>query len=129
MIAQVGCTARASHIIIGVIVNNQSSVIHRTRRWIPSPRSCAFVVVLRTICAVIAFGGVSCRGADDVLTPHRVAVLRQVTSAVISPDGSRIAYTLSVPRNPNVERDGELGLSFGSRTRAEAQRGRSSLAK
>lgn len=34
------------------------------------------------------------------LTPFDVMRIRTVTSAVISPDGSRIAYTLSVPRNP-----------------------------
>jgi len=33
--------------------------------------------------------------ASDVLTPHRVAELRSVGSAAISPDGSRIAYTLA----------------------------------
>lgn len=44
---------------------------------------------------------------ENVLTPHRVAELRLVTSAVMSPDGSRVAYTLSVPRKPNVDDDGE----------------------
>jgi dipeptidyl aminopeptidase/acylaminoacyl peptidase len=45
--------------------------------------------------------------ADEVLTPHRVAELRSVTSAAISRDGAHIAYTLSVPRKPNVDDDGE----------------------
>jgi len=48
-----------------------------------------------------------CRAAEDVLTPHRVAELRLVTSAVISPEGTRVAYTLGVPRKPNVDDDGE----------------------
>jgi len=43
----------------------------------------------------------------NLLTPHRVAELKTVTAAIISPDGQHIAYTLSVPRKPNVEDDGE----------------------
>jgi dipeptidyl aminopeptidase/acylaminoacyl peptidase len=45
--------------------------------------------------------------AEDVLTPHRVAELRSVTGAEISPDGIRTAYLLSVPRKPAVDEDGE----------------------
>ena len=44
--------------------------------------------------------------ADDVLTPWDVARIRTVTSVVPSPDGSRIAYLLTVPRDPMVEDDG-----------------------
>lgn len=40
------------------------------------------------------------------LTPHKVASLRTVESAVMSPDGSQIAYTLSVPRTPFKDEDG-----------------------
>ena len=36
----------------------------------------------------------------DTLTPRDVAALRAVDSPKISPDGSKIAYILSVPRNP-----------------------------
>jgi dipeptidyl aminopeptidase/acylaminoacyl peptidase len=42
----------------------------------------------------------------QVLTPHRVALLRSVASALISPDGTRVAYVLSVPRTPMVDEDG-----------------------
>ncbi|HVS19487.1 MAG TPA: prolyl oligopeptidase family serine peptidase, partial [Planctomycetota bacterium] len=42
----------------------------------------------------------------DVLTPHDVAGLRGVTSVALSPDGSTIAYTLAVPREPGVDDDG-----------------------
>jgi dipeptidyl aminopeptidase/acylaminoacyl peptidase len=56
---------------------------------------------------VLASSAQLCRAADDVLTPHRVAELRLVTSAIISPDGGQVAYTLSVPRRPNVDDDGE----------------------
>ncbi len=44
--------------------------------------------------------------APEVLTPHRVAELRAVGSAVVSPDGRHVAYTLSVPRKPLVDDDG-----------------------
>jgi dipeptidyl aminopeptidase/acylaminoacyl peptidase len=43
---------------------------------------------------------------DDVLTPHDVAGIRSVSAAAISPDGSRVAYTLGVPRKPLVDDDG-----------------------
>lgn len=44
--------------------------------------------------------------AQDVFTPQHVAKVRTVASAVISPDGSSIAYTVSVPRRPLVDEDG-----------------------
>jgi dipeptidyl aminopeptidase/acylaminoacyl peptidase len=58
-------------------------------------------------CLLALTTGHSFAAVEDVLTPHRVAELRLVTSAVISPDGNRVAYTLSVPRQPNVDDDGE----------------------
>jgi dipeptidyl aminopeptidase/acylaminoacyl peptidase len=55
--------------------------------------------------------------ADEIFTPHHVARLRIVTSAVVSPDGQAIAFTLSVPRRPLAEDDGpawqELHLTRG----------------
>ncbi len=44
--------------------------------------------------------------ARDPLTPDHVARLRSVTSAVISPDGKSIAYTLRVPRDLRTDKDG-----------------------
>lgn len=44
--------------------------------------------------------------AADVLTAHRVAELRSVVSAEVSPDGTQIAYVLAVPRKPLVDEDG-----------------------
>lgn len=44
--------------------------------------------------------------AADTLTPFDVARLRSVSAVAISPDGSRIAYTLSVPRRTLEEEDG-----------------------
>src|SRR5271156_2786920 len=43
---------------------------------------------------------------DNVFTPQHVAKLRIVTAAVISPDGTQIAYLLSVPRQLPKEKDG-----------------------
>ncbi len=43
---------------------------------------------------------------SDVLTPARVAAVRTVSAAIASPDGTRIAYTVSVPRQPLAEDDG-----------------------
>ena len=46
-------------------------------------------------------------GADpEKFTPHHVAKLRAVTAAAISPDGSKVAYILSVPRKAGVDDDG-----------------------
>ena len=44
--------------------------------------------------------------AADTLTPPDVARLKTVSAVAISPDGSRIAYTLSIPRRPMEEDDG-----------------------
>src|SRR5271156_1086133 len=43
---------------------------------------------------------------ENVFTPQHVAKLRIVSAAVISPDGSQVAYLLSVPRNLPKEKDG-----------------------
>jgi dipeptidyl aminopeptidase/acylaminoacyl peptidase len=57
--------------------------------------------------SLVAFASLAAAaGGADVLTPHRVAELRSVTSAEISPDGRTVAYTLSVPRKPLVDDDG-----------------------
>ncbi|HKF44674.1 MAG TPA: S9 family peptidase [Thermoanaerobaculia bacterium] len=44
--------------------------------------------------------------ASDKLTPFDVARLKTVTSVAVSPDGTRIAYILSVPRRVPEEDDG-----------------------
>ena len=44
--------------------------------------------------------------AQDVFTPQHIAKLRIVTEAVISPDGSQVAYVLAVPRDIPKEKDG-----------------------
>ena len=65
---------------------------HRTR--VPLAVAAALV-----ICASLA-------AADDVLSEWDVARLRIASAATPSPDGSRIAYLLSVPRDPFTEEDG-----------------------
>ena len=49
---------------------------------------------------------VSRAAQSDVLTPHKVAALRSVGAAEVSPDGKTVAYTVSVPRKPGVDEDG-----------------------
>lgn len=44
--------------------------------------------------------------AQDTFTPHHIAKIKLVTSAVISPDGTQVAYILSVPRQLPKEKDG-----------------------
>jgi len=68
-----------------------------------------FPIVIALVCiqAWLPPRTVFAQTAADVLTPHRVAELRAVADAVISPDGRHVAYTLSVPRKPNVDDDGE----------------------
>lgn len=58
-----------------------------------------------TLFTVLALAG-PLASAQDVLTPHKVAELRSVSSSAISPDGATVAYTVSVPREPGVDEDG-----------------------
>ncbi|MGH9463556.1 MAG: prolyl oligopeptidase family serine peptidase, partial [Vicinamibacteria bacterium] len=44
--------------------------------------------------------------AQQLFTPERLAALRTVISAEVSPDGKHIAYVLAVPRDPFEEEDG-----------------------
>jgi dipeptidyl aminopeptidase/acylaminoacyl peptidase len=67
----------------------------------PIPRSLILVL------PILAASVLPALGADrEQFTPQVVAKIRAVTSAVISPDGSQVAYVLSVPRRPPVEDDG-----------------------
>src|ERR1043166_8673050 len=54
--------------------------------------------ILFSSIVVISSGGLL--KAGEPWTPQRVAKLRAVSNAQISPDGSQIAYILSVPRDP-----------------------------
>jgi dipeptidyl aminopeptidase/acylaminoacyl peptidase len=50
--------------------------------------------------------------ADDLFTPWDVARVRNVTSVVASPDGSKVAYLLAVPRDPLADADGPATLQL-----------------
>lgn len=60
------------------------------------PRHLARAGLLLLAAAVVLPALASARGLDE----YDVARLEMVSSAAISPDGTTIAYTLSVPRNP-----------------------------
>jgi dipeptidyl aminopeptidase/acylaminoacyl peptidase len=55
---------------------------------------------------VILFCMAAVAAAQDGLTVQDVARLRTVTAAAVSPDGTRVAYLLSIPRDPMKEEDG-----------------------
>src|SRR5262245_51462778 len=55
---------------------------------------------------------VSARAQDNLFTPHHVSKIKAVTSAVISPDGTQIAYLLGVPRNIPKEKDGNAWVEL-----------------
>lgn len=44
----------------------------------------------------------------EVFTPQHVARIRAVTSVAMAPDGSKVAYALSVPRRPQSDEDGPV---------------------
>jgi dipeptidyl aminopeptidase/acylaminoacyl peptidase len=48
----------------------------------------------------------SAQSANGGMTAHDVASIRTVSNAVVSPDGERVAFLVSVPRNPLEESDG-----------------------
>ena len=59
---------------------------------------------LPAICLLVFAAPLSAQ--DQVFTPHHVAKVRVVTSAVVSPDGAQVAYILGVPRQLPKEKDG-----------------------
>ena len=60
-----------------------------------------------TIAALaVMFVATSAMSADEVFTPDHVAKLRSVAAVKMSPDGTQIAYLLSVPRRPYEEENG-----------------------
>ena len=54
---------------------------------------------LRALVLVILLGVAPPTLAAQGITPEQVVAIERVTSVVMSPDGSRIAYTLSKPRS------------------------------
>jgi len=61
--------------------------------------ACVFVSL------IVVAGGVA-HGGEGGLTFEQVAALRSVGDVEMAPDGSVIAYTLTVPRRPGVDADG-----------------------
>jgi len=66
--------------------------------------------------AVAAVAPLAASAAPRDMTPYDVARLRNVGSAVISPDGSKVAYTLSSPRQPWLDNDDPADKDGGSWT-------------
>jgi len=58
------------------------------------------------ICVLSIWSAANATAGDELFAPSHVAKLRSVTSAAVSPDGSQVAYTLSVPRQPLTDEDG-----------------------
>ena len=56
--------------------------------------------------AVLLLLPLAASAQDNIFTPQHVAKLRIVTEAVIAPDGTQVAYVLSVPRDLTKEKDG-----------------------
>lgn len=92
---------------------------------------CARLPVLRRLAArcflpvLLVTPAAAVLAADAVFTPARVAEIRAVTAAAFSPDGRQVAYTLSVPRQPGIDDDGEawtelwvVAADAGARPRA-----------
>ncbi len=74
-------------------------------------------LTLRGILGIVVIAA-SPLAAQELFTSHHIAKVRSVTSAKISPDGTQVAYLLSVPRIPFEDEDGpawsELHVVDGS---------------
>jgi len=70
-------------------------------------RALAPAFLLAVLCAALAAAPPA---AAEGLSTYDVARLRSATGAVVSPDGERVAYVLSVPRTPVAE---ESGAAWG----------------
>ncbi|HVS14870.1 MAG TPA: S9 family peptidase [Thermoanaerobaculia bacterium] len=62
--------------------------------------------LLLTGALALAGAAPSVAAAEQAIEPWQVAITRTVGSAAWSPDGTRVAYTLSVPRKPLTEDSG-----------------------
>ncbi len=69
-------------------------------------RSARLVPVSMLLALFVLSLGPSAVSAQDVFTPWNVARLKLASAATPSPDGTRIAYLLSAPRDPMAEADG-----------------------
>ncbi len=70
------------------------------------PRRSSQLLRLLALLALAWLSSPAPAAEPERFTPFHVAKVRSVTSASIAPDGSKVAYTLSVPRKPPAEDDG-----------------------
>ena len=66
----------------------------------------ARILVLTLVTSICSFLPPFVAAQEKLLTSHDVAMIKTITSAEISPDGSLIAYTVSVPRDPLADESG-----------------------
>ncbi|MCC7376221.1 MAG: S9 family peptidase [Verrucomicrobiales bacterium] len=71
------------------------------------PRPRVLVQWLSILLAIAPFALPAAEDPPDTLTPVRIARLRAVGEVNLAPDGRYAAYTLSVPRQPGIDDDGE----------------------
>ncbi len=64
------------------------------------------VLVAAFVVLTLFAGGHRAAAGDKLFTPRDVARIKQVASAVVSPSGEHVAYTLAVPRMPLKDVDG-----------------------
>ena len=110
-------------------VKNSNFTSRSSRFTISIPGVSRLLLAVSSAITLLAVSGDRSLAAEEVLTPHRVAELRFVTAAAISRDGSRVAYTLSVPRKPGVDDDGEPWVELWVTDAARARPGLSLRAK
>ena len=72
---------------------------------------------------LLLLGAVPALAASAGLTLEQLATVRTVTQAAISPDGSRVAYVLSVPRTIGEDDDGAAWAELHVVSRAGDSRG------
>lgn len=67
----------------------------------------AWTALVAVACIILpALSGTVALAQDNTLTALDIARMQGVTSAAISPDGTHVAYTVSVPRDPMKEDNG-----------------------
>ncbi|NJN64953.1 MAG: hypothetical protein HC882_08810 [Acidobacteria bacterium] len=64
------------------------------------------IAVATLLVLAATLSGAHAQSPEAGLTLEQALTMRSVADARVSPDGSLIAYTLSVPRNPLSEDDG-----------------------
>jgi len=73
----------------------------RRSRWPSSTPAVLFAALV-----LVSGAPLLAQTIEGGLSPHDVARIRNVSAVAVSPDGNRIAFTVSVPRDPLEEEDG-----------------------